>query len=148
MVIKIHICPKPLSSNLQVPTIGFGGKEHQITLLTPKTANLQSSTMSQRIQPCNQDLGSFEDTCCAQIEVSHGFTLDTSSTSIVHTNPAFQPSFMLALLFPQQLVGRPASPSGHQAWLCSTGSKRSKPGWLPQRPGHRLPNRTPPSRRR
>ena len=61
---------------------------------------------------------------------------------------AFQPSFMLALLFPQQLVGRPASPPGHQAWLCSTGSKRSRPGWLPQCPGHRLPNRTPPSRRR
>ena len=55
---------------------------------------------------------------------------------------------MLALLFPQQLAGRPASPPGHQAWLCSTGSKRSKPGWLPQCPGHRLPNRTPPSRRR
>ena len=55
---------------------------------------------------------------------------------------------MLALRFPQQLVGRPASLPGHQAWLCSTGSKRSKPGWLPQCPGHRLPNRTLPSRRR
>jgi len=76
------------------------------------------------------------------------FTLDTSGTRIFHANPAFQPSFMLALLFPQQLVGRPASPLGHQAWLCSTGSKRSKPGWLPQCPGHKLPNRTPPSRRR
>ena len=86
--------------------------------------------------------------CCAQIDSNRGFMLDTSGTHIFHANPAFQPSFMLTLLFPQQLVGRPASPSGHQAWLCSTGSKRSKPGWLPQRPGHRLPNRTPPSRRR
>ena len=34
------------------------------------------------------------------------------------------------------------------AWLCSTGSKHSKPCWLRQCPGHRLPNRTPPSRRR
>ena len=143
VIIKIHCCPKPLSSNLQVPTIGFGGKEHQITLLTPKKRTcshplcLNEFNLAIRIWVALKTLRS-----------NRGFMLDTSGTRIFHANPAFQPSFMLALLFPQQLVGRPASPPGHQAWHSSTGSKRSKPGWLPQCPGHRLPNRTPPSRRR
>ena len=78
-----------------------------------------------------------------------GFLLaDSFAHWIGHLSCFCQPSFRQAQVFPQQLVGLSAALWGHPAWLCSTGSRHSKPGWPPQCSGQPLPNQTSQCRQR